>query len=722
MACPVKNPRGNPGFLPRSLFDRYTVRTMARDGQVSVDNIQTLSGAERKARDLARKYPCVGVEIVSAKHGTVVKSYKPATTPTAAPKVDRDNTRDYRREMEADRKNVRYVLYVGGQEFATYDTRREAESFARDKRVTDGKATRIKEVAGNPAERFTLSRYKSPTLVDSYKGWHIYKVNEDKHRPFHVFNTKNEDMGGYSNREDAEYDMYSGNPPSRNPLSRFRVTYRGQTFEIMASSRTAAERQVRAIWNGEAVVNPLGKNADGRVFPEYGGELLSWSIGSYMTHSESQRGYPKARAVIQAMAQHRPDQLERERREMLKASMSDRMFGHNAKKELDLIESVVGRKNPLSGIPDRDIPKLRHEGYPQRQAVAIAMSEQRRHGLANPAAKIDYVVTYWYANGTRNREYFTRRADAERQLRKYQRNHKGGHGEITTEPHLTVSQRQFGVRSNPTAGNIVEGTLPKVHYSMGQSNASLNRTLATRALKAGMTPEEIHTEWPRIWALSDGKLAQIYDSEFANHPGVYETKYSMANVPEIIARYKKLRGRRKNPEPDTRAAEQLFEDFHGFPSTGETVYETVEWEPDSYGQLGDLVEIKVATIHGKDITVAAPDPATGDLASVVKLAGAEDPDEPGTFKQLYFIGGNQGLDVTRMGFSSSEKRHHMLIGVLYELTYQTKKKFHKFKLTDYYHHLGEDTKNQPCLIYDPYSCRMAVVGGDYSIRPEGIVN
>lgn len=41
-----------------------------------------------------------------------------------------------------------------------------------------------------------------------------------------------------------------------------------------------------------------------------------------------------------------------------------------------------------------------------------------------------YILTYVYANGTPNREYFTTRAGAAKQLRKYQRNHKGGHGQV----------------------------------------------------------------------------------------------------------------------------------------------------------------------------------------------------------------------------------------------------------------------------------------------------
>ncbi len=80
--------------------------------------------------------------------------------------------------------------------------------------------------------------------------------------------------------------------------------------------------------------------ADGRTFPAYGDETLSWSIGLYHTFAEEQAGFPRMRAVIRAMLAHRPEQVERERREMLKASF-DRIFGHNARKCLNVIEEEM---------------------------------------------------------------------------------------------------------------------------------------------------------------------------------------------------------------------------------------------------------------------------------------------------------------------------------------------------------------------------------------------
>lgn len=86
---------------------------------------------------------------------------------------------------------------------------------------------------------------------------------------------------------------------------------------------------------------------NGNLFPSLPGEALSWSIGLYMTEAERQLDYPRARAVIRAMLIHRPQQLEQERREMVRASFG-KMFGHNAAKCLHVIESTIALAKSLA--------------------------------------------------------------------------------------------------------------------------------------------------------------------------------------------------------------------------------------------------------------------------------------------------------------------------------------------------------------------------------------
>lgn len=82
----------------------------------------------------------------------------------------------------------------------------------------------------------------------------------------------------------------------------------------------------------------LGATEDGRQFPQFNGKLLSWTLE--LTYTDEIAGFPKLRTVIRALKEYRPEQLERERREILRASF-DRMFGHNAKKVLAVIEEEI---------------------------------------------------------------------------------------------------------------------------------------------------------------------------------------------------------------------------------------------------------------------------------------------------------------------------------------------------------------------------------------------
>ena len=82
---------------------------------------------------------------------------------------------------------------------------------------------------------------------------------------------------------------------------------------------------------------------DGRIFPEYNGETLSWVLNS--TGRDMQEGYPRLRAVIRAMKEYRPEQLRREQYEMLRDSFGSG-FGNNARRVLAVIdEELAGTPN-----------------------------------------------------------------------------------------------------------------------------------------------------------------------------------------------------------------------------------------------------------------------------------------------------------------------------------------------------------------------------------------
>lgn len=82
--------------------------------------------------------------------------------------------------------------------------------------------------------------------------------------------------------------------------------------------------------------------------------------------------------------------------------------------------------------------------------------------------------------------------------------------------------------------------LAKLHHSPLITNASMNRTSAESAFRAGLTTQQIAAEWPKVFRVDgDGKLAQIYDSEIDDGSERLETKYTITaeSVREAIARH-----------------------------------------------------------------------------------------------------------------------------------------------------------------------------------------
>jgi hypothetical protein len=190
--------------------------------------------------------------------------------------------------------------------------------------------------------------------------------------------------------------------------------------------------------------------------------------------------------------------------------------------------------------------------------------------------------------------------------------------------------------------------------------------------------------------------------------------------------------RRNNPED---AARELSERFHGMPSDTTTVIETLVHVHEHKTELGDLTEMKLITLNGaaRDMTIKFK----GDLP---KLGSNEEP-ENGT--QLYIEGGDQELDLDALGFSDPAwHKEKMNLGVLYEITYDTRKAMDGGKIVSYFHGLGEeDLKKsrskpqlgvQPTLIYHPpieaegqkFPARLEIAGGRYNLleAERGIVN
>lgn len=167
---------------------------------------------------------------------------------------------------------------------------------------------------------------------------------------------------------------------------------------------------------------------------------------------------------------------------------------------------------------------------------------------------------------------------------------------------------------------------------------------------------------------------------------------------------------RKRNSGEFSAAQDLYETFHGRPSE-ETIVVTEEVEErSSLAGLGKLIELEVITLSGFEVEIEF-DTHRPMLAS--------SPDG----KQLYIMGGDQQLDLEQLEMDGPEwLKDLMVIGILTQVTYETQKAFHQFQLIDYYHDLGEESGVQPLLVYDTLNRRLSVVGGQYEVKFEGIVN
>lgn len=170
---------------------------------------------------------------------------------------------------------------------------------------------------------------------------------------------------------------------------------------------------------------------------------------------------------------------------------------------------------------------------------------------------------------------------------------------------------------------------------------------------------------------------------------------------------------RRNPSASMADADRLYEDFHGRPPTQTTRVLTKTRMRTDYTELGPLTELKVHLLTGKRKKL----PFATDCAEQIMLCSSPDG------QQLYFIGGDQTIDLGALDMDGREwVKDSMVLGVLEMVTYRTEKGFDHFKLTDYYHELGEESGMQPLLIYDNINGLLSVAGGQYEVRPEGIVN
>lgn len=163
--------------------------------------------------------------------------------------------------------------------------------------------------------------------------------------------------------------------------------------------------------------------------------------------------------------------------------------------------------------------------------------------------------------------------------------------------------------------------------------------------------------------------------------------------------------RRRNSEADDAAA--MYETFHQRPPGHIVDYEQAYQYPTHFAELGELLELHVYL-----------DRANPDF-KLSQFKGAQCVCTPDG-SNIYFLGGDQALDLDAMGVSSD--KDFIELGPCNYICYFTVKGFHDFEPTKYEHKFGEDSGVFPRLTYDRLNHTLFLVGGEYQVRRPGIVN
>jgi len=176
-----------------------------------------------------------------------------------------------------------------------------------------------------------------------------------------------------------------------------------------------------------------------------------------------------------------------------------------------------------------------------------------------------------------------------------------------------------------------------------------------------------------------------------------------------FARELARRRRRTNPEDaELESAAQLWRQFHGSEPHGTTTTTERRVEPATLADLGRLVELTVRVRPGETALLR--------FGPSVRLAATPDGG------QLYVLGGDQRLDLRKLGLADTLPKDHVLVGDVLTVTYATEKRYDGSEPTDYIHRFGEDGGERPVLAYDTRSKRLYLVGGTYKVRKEGVTN
>lgn len=168
-------------------------------------------------------------------------------------------------------------------------------------------------------------------------------------------------------------------------------------------------------------------------------------------------------------------------------------------------------------------------------------------------------------------------------------------------------------------------------------------------------------------------------------------------------------GRKKRRNSDGAAeAAAMFETFHQMPPNRIIEYEELVRFPGHFAEIGQ--PLKELRVFLDDANKDFPFTRFGDCQVVCTPDG----------NNIYFVGGDQAIDLEALDITSDKDT--IELGPCTYICYHTVKGFHDFTPTDYWHRFGEEDGTFPRLGYDRLNKRLFLIGGNYQVKREGIVN
>lgn len=173
------------------------------------------------------------------------------------------------------------------------------------------------------------------------------------------------------------------------------------------------------------------------------------------------------------------------------------------------------------------------------------------------------------------------------------------------------------------------------------------------------------------------------------------------------------RTRRMKNSSGLAGASEVCEEFRGEPCAHVDTYVEPEPRPANLGQLGVLVELQVKRTGGWKWGVLD---FVGKNVNVAGNVGKS---------QIYFVGGDQKITRGQLSHLGVDNSKELIdLGECMAIAYRAKKMQVNGIASDYEHKFGDATGRRPRLMYDrrgPQG-RIFLIGGEYTIEPEGIVN